>query len=142
MAIREDITVQGRRGADNFDLNSLNRAGGLGATSLGGATNAVNTATAETSGQRLAQLNAPVAPTSQRTVTPTVVSQPQSTLGNLVGARTPTGYGASARFNFAKGGAAKANAKPKKMAKGGKVSSASKRADGIARKGKTRGKMC
>ena len=30
----------------------------------------------------------------------------------------------------------------KKMASGGKVSSASKRADGIATKGKTRGKMC
>jgi len=30
----------------------------------------------------------------------------------------------------------------KKMASGGKVSSASKRADGIAQKGKTRGKMC
>jgi hypothetical protein len=32
--------------------------------------------------------------------------------------------------------------KEEKMAKGGKVSSASKRADGIAQKGKTRGKMC
>jgi hypothetical protein len=30
----------------------------------------------------------------------------------------------------------------KKMASGGKVSSASKRADGIAVKGKTRGKIC
>jgi len=30
----------------------------------------------------------------------------------------------------------------KKMASGGNVSSASKRADGIAQKGKTRGKMC
>jgi hypothetical protein len=37
-----------------------------------------------------------------------------------------------------KGGAIKA----KKMASGGKVSSASKRADGIAVKGKTRGKIC
>ena len=31
---------------------------------------------------------------------------------------------------------------PREMAKGGSVSSASKRADGIATKGKTRGKMC
>ncbi len=31
---------------------------------------------------------------------------------------------------------------PREMAKGGKVSSASKRADGIAIKGKTKGKMC
>lgn len=30
---------------------------------------------------------------------------------------------------------------PKKMAKGGKVSSASSRADGIAQRGKTRGRM-
>jgi len=37
-----------------------------------------------------------------------------------------------------KGGAIKA----KKMAKGGSVSSASKRADGIAVKGKTKGKIC
>jgi len=33
------------------------------------------------------------------------------------------------------------NGKPKKMAKGGSVSSASKRADGCATKGKTRGKI-
>lgn len=31
---------------------------------------------------------------------------------------------------------------PKKMRKGGSVGSASRRADGIAKKGKTRGKMC
>jgi hypothetical protein len=37
-----------------------------------------------------------------------------------------------------KGGAIKA----KKMSSGGSVSSASKRADGIATKGKTRGKIC
>jgi len=32
--------------------------------------------------------------------------------------------------------------RPLRLAKGGKVSSASKRADGIAQKGKTRGKVC
>jgi hypothetical protein len=41
-------------------------------------------------------------------------------------------------YNKKKGGAIKA----KKMASGGSVSSASKRADGIATKGKTRGKIC
>jgi hypothetical protein len=41
-----------------------------------------------------------------------------------------------AAFGMKKGGAAK------KMASGGMTSSASKRADGIAVKGKTRGKMC
>jgi hypothetical protein len=40
---------------------------------------------------------------------------------------------------FKEGGEVKK--KPKKMAKGGKVSSASKRADGCATKGKTKGKM-
>lgn len=40
-----------------------------------------------------------------------------------------------AAFGFKKGGAVK-------MASGGSVSSASRRADGIAQKGKTRGKMC
>jgi len=43
-----------------------------------------------------------------------------------------------AAFGMRKGGEAKA----KKMASGGMTSSASKRADGIAVKGKTRGKMC
>jgi hypothetical protein len=37
-----------------------------------------------------------------------------------------------------KGGAVKAKTPVKKMASGGKVSSASKRADGIAQRGKTR----
>ena len=41
-----------------------------------------------------------------------------------------------AAFGFKKGGAVK------KMASGGSVSSASRRADGIATKGKTRGKFC
>lgn len=43
-------------------------------------------------------------------------------------------------IGYKRGGAAKA--KPKKMASGGMSSSASKRADGIASKGKTRGKIC
>jgi len=40
------------------------------------------------------------------------------------------------------GNAMKHGGKVKKMASGGSVSSASKRADGIASRGKTRGKMC
>ena len=39
------------------------------------------------------------------------------------------------------GGGSEATARPKVMKKGGKVSSASKRADGCCVKGKTRGKM-
>ena len=45
--------------------------------------------------------------------------------------------GGDLSLSFKKGG----KAKPKKMAKGGKVSSASRRADGIAQKGKTKGRM-
>ena len=49
-------------------------------------------------------------------------------------------YGATYdQYKNAAGG--KIKSKPKKMAKGGSVS-ASRRADGIARKGKTRGKVC
>jgi hypothetical protein len=45
--------------------------------------------------------------------------------------------------NFKKGGKAKAKAKPmQKFASGGSVSSASKRGDGIAQKGKTKGRIC
>ena len=54
-----------------------------------------------------------------------------------VGATPARGGGAGIRFNttFKKGG------KVKKMAKGGKVSSASKRADGCCTKGKTKGRF-
>jgi hypothetical protein len=45
--------------------------------------------------------------------------------------------GGAGRYGYKKGGAVK-----KKMASGGMTSSASKRADGIASKGKTRGKIC
>jgi hypothetical protein len=45
--------------------------------------------------------------------------------------------GGAGRYGYKKGGAVK-----KKMASGGMSSSASKRADGIASKGKTRGKIC
>lgn len=47
---------------------------------------------------------------------------------------------AAAEQAAAKGGMRKGG-KVKKMAKGGSVGSASKRADGIAQRGKTRGKM-
>jgi len=94
---------------------------------------------------------------------PTVVSQGQSTLGNLVGARAPSAPGVSYSTSFggaggagspdirknqhvnlkAKGGKVvkKAKGGAIKKAKGGKVSSASKRADGCATKGKTKGRF-
>lgn len=60
-------------------------------------------------------------------ITPTAISQPRSTLGTLTGTAAPTGYGVRMSTRFKKGGS---------------VSSASKRADGCAVKGKTRGKVC
>lgn len=55
------------------------------------------------------------------------------------GLTTGTGMGVRGGFRFKEGGEVKK--KPKKMAKGGKVSSASKRADGCATKGKTKGRF-
>ena len=51
------------------------------------------------------------------------------------------GLGASNAAYMAKGGKVKSKAKVKKYAKGGSVSSASKRADGCATKGRTKGRM-
>lgn len=65
-------------------------------------------------------------------VSPTMISQPSSTLSNLAGNGPPKGYGLSVTRKFKKGGTAK------KMATGG---SASKRADGCATKGKTKGRF-
>lgn len=55
----------------------------------------------------------------------------------------PTGYGVGGLTGVAgkAGRAAKEVSKPKKMASGGSVKSASRRADGIAQRGKTRGRM-
>jgi hypothetical protein len=54
-----------------------------------------------------------------------------------------TGDGKVTRADVLKGrGVFKHGGKVKKYAKGGSVGSASRRADGIAKKGKTRGKMC
>jgi hypothetical protein len=51
------------------------------------------------------------------------------------------GVGASNAAYMAKGGKVKSKAKVKKYAKGGSVSSASKRADGCATKGRTKGRI-
>ena len=59
-------------------------------------------------------------------ITPTTINQPRSTLGTLTGTNPPRGYGVKMSTRFKKGGS---------------VSSASKRADGCATKGKTRGKL-
>jgi hypothetical protein len=61
-------------------------------------------------------------------LTPTAIKQPRSALGRLTGTAAPKGYGVNLKIPFKKGGAVK-------------TSSASKRADGIATKGKTKGRM-
>jgi hypothetical protein len=70
-------------------------------------------------------LPTPASSTGPR-ITPTAINQPRSTLGTLTGTAAPTGYGVRMSTRFKKGGS---------------VSSASKRADGCATKGKTRGKL-
>ena len=142
------IEVKGRRNnviidPSQFDLSRIGRdSGGLpaalgGAGPMGGGPN-----------QRLTDIGAPPMPAKSRmAVAPAVVRQAPSALGRLMGDRGATAYGGSFRMGLAKGGKAdaheptggKAKAKPvKKMAKGGSVS---KRADGCAIKGKTKGKM-
>ena len=141
-----DIVVRGARTqAPNMvsDFRLAPSSGGMGATGLSGLGSGVGYGA---NSQRLAQLNPPMAPEQRSTFGPAVISQPQSTLGNLVGARSPKGYGASFRTGFAKGGKAdgeptggKKKSKAKRYAAGG--STASKRADGCATKGKTKGRF-
>lgn len=88
------------------------------------------------------------------------IGKVQTPVGNLPGVTVPVGNNASvglgmnplsnkigANFTttFKKGGAVKKAApkktSPKKMAKGGKVSSASRRGDGCAQRGKTKGRF-
>lgn len=139
------IVVQGRRMAspefsafDSFDLGRMTGnmpnmdGGGGGLGMMGGGTGGG-------ASQRMPTLTPPATPQSRMPVTPAVVRQQPSGLGSLMGDRGTKGYGARARFGFAEGGEAKKKSKPKKMAKGG--STASKRADGCATKGKTKGRF-
>ncbi len=74
------------------------------------------------------------------TISPAVIKQPSSTLGQLSGTAAPRGYGLTFRGRFKEGGKVKKKpAATKKMAKGG--SAASKRGDGCATKGKTKGRF-
>ena len=139
-----EIVVTGRRSnpvdtLTNFDLSRMSGlmpnidGGGGGGGGLGGGRGG------GMSSQRLNPLTPPAAPARDRMpVTPAVVRAPQSQLSSIMGDKAPKGYGARFRTGFAEGG--KAKAKPvKKMAKGG--STASKRADGCATKGKTKGRF-
>lgn len=138
-----EIVVTGNRREANVDMDTLDRimrSGGGGSSAYGG-----GFAPGEGSGsgggggrssQRMPNLayNAPKG--DRLPVVPAVVRAPSSELAAIMGDKAPRGYGIKFRSDFKKGGSAKKSVK--KMAHGG---SASKRGDGIARKGKTKGRM-
>ena len=139
----DEIVVKGKRGPSmmeelsNFNLSRIGggvgMGGGLGTGMVGGDGGM---------GQRLTPMGAPPMPmpSARMAIAPAVVRQQATGLGSLMGDKGAKGYGARGSFRFKDGG--KVKAKPvKKMAKGGSVSSASKRADGCATKGKTKGRL-
>jgi len=147
--VADDIVVKGKRAPSvmeelsNFNLSRIGggvgMGGGLGTGMVGGAG----------MGQRLAPMGSAPMPASNRMpVTPAVVRQAPSALGNIMGDKGAKGYGVRGSFRFKEGGKAdgeptggKKRTKAKKYATGGKVSAASKRADGCATKGKTKGRF-
>ena len=130
-AAGDEIVVSGQRRTqpDAASVAMLDRMmrepiGGMGDSMGGGGGGGMRSI-------RPTPLPAPARSTGPR-ITPAVINQPRSTLGRLTGTDAPRGYGAKLSTSFKKGG------KAKKMAKGG---SASRRADGCATQGKTKGKF-
>ena len=132
-----EIVVNARRNEDARMLDRMMRepsfvgggsdfGGGSMGDGMGGGMGGGSRAIAPT------PLPAPTRSTGPR-LTPTAIKQPRSTLGRLTGTAAPKGYGVNLKIPFKKGGAVK------KMAKGG--STASKRGDGCATKGKTKGRF-
>ena len=121
----EEIVVQGRRPTANAEFSSFDLSRLVGDTG-GGMRGGMGDGMGGGGGGGRAPAPAPARSTGPR-ITPTTISQPRSTLGRLTGTAARKGYGIKLATSFKKGGS---------------VSSASKRADGIATKGKTRGKMC
>lgn len=128
------MTVQGKRISAGFDPMSLGRAGtqmgppAPGAGDMGGRSGMGGMRPEPAPRRRL-----PIASTAGFTGPTLRGDQGQVSAG--LGPRGSLGIGG--RMSFKKGGEVKA--KPKKMAKGG--STASKRADGCATKGKTKGRF-
>jgi len=139
----EIVVVGGKKPSAMEELSTFNlsRIGGNGG--LGGGLGSGMAGM----GQRLTDLGAaPMPARAAMAVTPAVVRQQASALGNIMGDKGAKGYGAKARFRFKSGGKAdgeptggKKRTKAKKYAAGG--STASKRADGCATKGKTKGRF-
>lgn len=144
----DEIVVRGRKSGPEFIEASqfdLSRLGGLGAGSFGGS---MDMGGPTGGGQRITQTPMPVMPRSGMRVAPAIVRSQRSELADIMGDKAPRGYGLKFSRDFAKGGKAdgeptggKKRSKAKRYATGGKVSSASKRADGCATKGKTKGRM-
>lgn len=126
--VDEELIVEGMR-PQNFNLASLNRgpsSGGMGPSMPGGGGGMAGPAM----GSAPARAPMPIARTAGY-LGPTMRGEDGSRVSFGVGPRRSIGAGAS--IPFKKGG------KVKKMAKGG--STASKRADGCATKGKTKGRF-
>lgn len=131
-----DVSGGERVSGNEFTRNVGNIVTGLGPTRLAGLGNVgVEMATAKGAAQRAAALRAERAEAARRGQTPTSFT---STRPSDSAKRVRKFDEEEAGVEFKRGG--KLKAKPKKMASGG-MSSASKRADGIASKGKTKCKM-
>jgi hypothetical protein len=125
------MVVEGKRPSAGFDLMSLGRAGTqMGPSMPGGDRGRGGGMPAPAPGSAPARAPMPVARTAGY-LGPTMRGEDGSRVSLGVGRRGAIGAGAS--IPFKKGG------KVKKMAKGG--STASKRADGCATKGKTKGRF-
>jgi hypothetical protein len=126
--VDEEIIVEGMR-PENFDLGALSRARAMGPSMPGDGGGAMLASMAPS---RAADRRAPPIARTAGYLGPTFGGdEGRVSLG--VGRRGAIGAGAA--IPFKKGGAVKT----KKMAKGG--STASKRADGCATKGKTKGRF-
>jgi hypothetical protein len=126
--VDEELVVEGMR-PQNFNLASLNRgssSGGMGPSMPGGGGGMAGPAM----GSAPARAPMPIARTAGY-LGPTIRGEGGERVSLGVGRRGAIGAGAA--IPFKKGG------KVKKMAKGG--STASKRADGCATKGKTKGRF-
>ena len=146
--VDEELVVEGMR-PQNFNLASLNRgssSGGMGPSMPSGGGGGMPTPTS-TSRRGASQPANTVRFGKVGTVAGPVYGAEYQGKNFNVGAGLGRGlmgrqgapmFGANANFEFAKGGKVK-NKPVKKMAKGG--STASKRADGCATKGKTKGRF-
>ena len=144
----ETDTAQGQNASIGDDVRSRAMAamanrdmdiGGGGASTPTPAKKAVGKAITKAAAEEKSESKA--APTKQQKSAPAIIRGSKSTGTDLKSAL----FGSSASSDSPRMRAAKrdqAMTGTYSMKSGGKVSSASKRADGIAQKGKTKGKMC